>query len=472
MAADSVGMFGPSADEMRLLLEREGQAADTGWAQMEPGRVPVRGMAQAGRQFGRAIEAAGGYQDPRMAKAKLLEEAKNEVDSTGVSLLDDPDTYYKTAYEALQKRGLSDEAVGVYNLMLSSNATQAKTALDNAKARTEINKGRYIKLGAGGAYDTVTGERVDPAKTSKTQKEIQFLAEALQDPELDPETKAIYEARLDKLNYIKPEKQSDIQALSSAVGSMADAWRTQAAAKRGGALEAETLDEYAKEATKALATNQSLDNIESALTTGNTTFGSLADTRRNLMSFVQTFIPSAAREAEKLLKLDVTTYDTLEKESTMILAELAKEFGGNKATAMGFQTLQKAGPSVFLTNEGNAITAKGIRKRNQYKIDRQKFIIDWQAENNGADIPRWVVSKWEMDNATDPKYTLSQQDFKDIKVMQKKVDRIKRLSKDAIPAIKGVPLKEGKIYYRTSPETGEPEFVRFNAKTGQLIEVD
>lgn len=462
------GMFGPSADEMRLLLEQEGQAQDTGWAQMEPGRGPVRGMAQAGRQFGRAIEAAGGYQDPRMAKAKLLEEAKNEVDSMGVSLLDDPDTYYKTAYEALQKRGLSDEAAGVYNLMLSSNATQAKTALDSAKAEAALNKGQPI--GKGGLM-LPDGTVVPPvsAESDKAQSDIGKLKADLDAGRITQEE---YDEKKRKITYIRPENKSDVEVLAGTLGSMADAFRAQAAAKKGGALDAEALDEYAKEATQALSTNQSLDNIESALTTGNTTFGSLADTRRNLMSFVQTFVPGAAKAAENLLKLDVTTFDALEKESTMILAELAKEFGGNRATAAGWQIMQKAGPSVFLTNEGNAITAKGIRKRNQYRIDRQKFIINWQADNNGADIPRWVVSKWEMDNATDPKYTLSAQDFKDIKIIQKKVERIKRLSKKASPFPPSRNLQEGKIYYRTSPETGEPEFYRWNSKTRQATEVD
>lgn len=462
------GMFGPSADEMRLLLEREGQAADTGWAQMEPGRGPVRGMAQAGRQFGRAIEAAGGYQDPRMAKAKLLEEAKNEVDSAGVSLLEDPKGYYSKAFESLQKRGLTDEAANVYNLLIESESAQAETALNRAKAEAALNKGQPI--GKGGLM-LPDGTVVPPvsAESDKAQSDIGKLKADLDAGRI---TKEEYQAKLDKLTYIRPEKQSDVAVLAGALGSVAEAQRAMAASKRGGALDADALDTYAKEATQALATNQSLDNIESALTTGNTTFGSLADTRRNLMSFVQTFVPGAAKAAENLLKLDVTTFDALEKESTMILAELAKEFGGNRATAAGWQIMQKAGPSVFLTNEGNAITAKGIRKRNQYRIDKQKFIIDWQAANDGADIPRWVVSKWEMDNATNPKYTLSQQDFKDIKVMQKKVERIKRLSSKASPFPPPENLQEGKIYYRNSPETGEPEFYRWNAKTRQAIEVE
>jgi len=462
------GMFGPSADEMRLLLEREGQAADTGWAQMEPGRGPVRGMAQAGRQFGRAIEAAGGYQDPRLAKAKLLEEAKNEVDSSGVSLLEDPKGYYTKAFESLQKRGLTDEAANVYNLLIESESAAAETSLNNAKAQAALNKGQPIGKGGLRLPD---GTIVPPvsAESDKAQSDIGKLKADLDAGRITQEE---YEAKLNKLTYIRPEKQSDVAVLAGALGSVAEAQRAIAASKRGGALDADALDAYATEATQALATNQSLDNIESALTTGNTTFGSLADTRRNLMSFVQTFVPGAAKAAENLLKLDVTTFDALEKESTMILAELAKEFGGNRATAAGWQIMQKAGPSVFLTNEGNAITAKGIRKRNQYRIDRQKFIIDWQADHDGADIPRWVVSKWEMDNATDPKYTLSQQDFKDIKVMQKKVERIKRLSSKATPFPSPDNLQEGKIYYRNSPETGEPEFYRWNARTRQAIEVE
>jgi hypothetical protein len=119
------GIFGPDAEMVRQAIAEKQSAEDMQWAGMPAGRGMVAAAAKAGRGFGNAAGAAMGYQDPQVAKAKLLEEAKQEVDSAGVNLLEDSKGYYSKAFEALQKRGLMDEAMGVRQLMLEEEATAA-----------------------------------------------------------------------------------------------------------------------------------------------------------------------------------------------------------------------------------------------------------------------------------------------------------------------------------------------------------
>jgi len=270
------GMFGPSADEMRLLLEREGQAADTGWAQMEPGRGPVRGMAQAGRQFGRAIEAAGGYQDPRMAKAKLLEEAKNEVDSSGVSLLENPKEYYSQAFKSLTQRGLTDEAANVYNLLIESESTAADTAYKRAQAsdlEAKAKKGRYVQNAKGQVIDSVTGEVIQQSsanyKAASKQAMIyqDYINGKFGDPS-SPEAEARYQEAITTANYRRPPTNIDvINTGETAYGKTLGA----EAAKQ----DAETFA-TAKTAKTFL---QSAETIEEALTNSEAIVGPGADVK-------------------------------------------------------------------------------------------------------------------------------------------------------------------------------------------------
>jgi hypothetical protein len=212
------GMFGPSAEETRLALENEGQAQDIGWSNMTGGQAVIRNAASAGRKLGGAAASAMGYEDPRMAKAKLMEEAKMEVDSSGVSLLDDPKSYYSKAFESLSKRGLTDEAAGVYNLLIESESTQAETEYKRAQAAdlgTKALKGRFVQNAKGQVIDSATGEVIQQGSANYEAASAQ--AKIHQDylngqfGEVGtPEARALYEEAMTKANYMRPPTNVDV----------------------------------------------------------------------------------------------------------------------------------------------------------------------------------------------------------------------------------------------------------------------
>ena len=122
------GIFGPGADLTAQAIQQEQQANAMQWANVPQGRGTVAGMAQAGSMLGSGLAKLGGYEDPRLAKAKLLEEARMEVDSSGADLMSDPKSYYTAAFKALQSRGLTDEAMSVRQLLLEEEAQAALNA--------------------------------------------------------------------------------------------------------------------------------------------------------------------------------------------------------------------------------------------------------------------------------------------------------------------------------------------------------
>ncbi len=149
------GLFGPSADEVRLAIAQQGREQDMQWGNLEPGRGPTVLAAQSGRMLGDALAGLGGYQDPRVKSAQLMQEAAQEVDNQGYSLLENSQEYYKAAYASLMKRGLTAEAAHVRDLALNERATTAEINYKNAQAEAElasIGKGTWDKLDKDGRF--------------------------------------------------------------------------------------------------------------------------------------------------------------------------------------------------------------------------------------------------------------------------------------------------------------------------------
>jgi len=430
----------------------------------------------AGRRLGGALEGLAGYEDPQVAKAKLLDEAKNEVDQSGADLMQDPSAYYSAAYQALSSRGLQDEAAGVRNIMLSEQAQAAKTAKDlrgTDKGFSPVDDKGYVTNKTDGTTRQVPGYPVDSPTEDKTKNvETYQLPDGILIQAQDGSEEAAKILAGGGVPYRAPTKPDPAAAaIAAGVSGVLQLEALRQQARTGGGLDAEAMDGHIKQATAAQAMNQSLDNVQAALASGDTQFGSLADLRRNTLSFMTTFAPSLAESTGRFLKLDINSYDALERESTKMLAELAKDFGGNRASAYALQVLAKAGPSAFQTNEGIAIVSTAMRKRNQYAIDKARFILEWQEANNGAPMPAYLVGNWQLDNSNNSKYTLSQDDIKDSDILVQKAERYKRLAKQAIT----VPSNrdnfiDGKLYIMPEKGTEEPSFYRYDAKSDRLTE--
>ena len=440
------GMFGPSAEETRLALQKQGEAEDIGWANMPAGRGPVRGMAQAGRQFGDAIEAVGGYEDPRMAKAKLMEEAKMEVDSSGVSLLDDPKSYYSKAFESLSKRGLTDEAAGVYNLLIESESAQAGTALKRAQAESELNKGQSI--GAGGLRlpdGTIVPPERAPADALKNQPEIRKLQIAMQDPSLTEDERADLQTRIDKLK--SKSGNSSLEILAGAIGKGAEAQveaaRLLAEAKEAGKGSEEYRNKIYEDADTAAAIISQLNTIDTTLKTTDMTFGALGETRRSIAGVVSLFAPDLANDLNSVMKFDTVAYDSVERASSNILTRLAQEAGGQRTNLL-LKTLEKAGPGVWQTNEGLRIIALANRKTQQFKMDKANYLDTISPKDN----VRQKLRQWTAENFNKPEYNITENEIRNIKFDEKKAKIINNLRKESKPL---PPERElivpNKIYY-------------------------
>lgn len=208
----SQGMFGPSGAEVELALREQQKQEAMQMGQQSASQAIGSAMASAGQSFGRAIEKAGGYEDPRIAKAKLLEEAKMEVDSSGADLMSDPKGYYGAAFKALQSRGLTDEAMGVRQLMMKEEAQEAETQgkLATAQAAQFKNmKGRFTQNAKGKVIDSWTGQVVEEGasnyEAASTAAKIHqdFVNGAFGDPE-SPEAQSLYDDAMSKANYKRP----------------------------------------------------------------------------------------------------------------------------------------------------------------------------------------------------------------------------------------------------------------------------
>lgn len=272
----SQGMFGPSGAEVELALREQQKQEAMQYASMPAGRGPVALMAQAGQGIGRAIEGAAGYEDPRVAKAKLLEEAKMEVDSSGADLMADPKGYYGAAFKALQSRGLTDEAMNVRQLMMQEEAQAAETESKQATAQAaqfKNMKGRFTQNAKGKVIDSWTGQVVEEGSSNyeaaSTAAKIHqdFVNGAFGDPDSE-EAQARYDDAISKANYKRPPARISVSTAGETEYN-----------KNIGKLAATADMEKLSAADKAQVFVDSADRIQTALENSDVIVGPGADIR-------------------------------------------------------------------------------------------------------------------------------------------------------------------------------------------------
>jgi len=158
--------FGLSPQETALALEQERMQQLPQNKPYYAGDINFAVANQNLRELGPRISAAvqerslkpliegglGGFRDPRMQRALLLDEARQEVAGAGVSLEANPMEYYNSAFTSLMKRGLVDEANQV--------RSQALTELQALKPPTASKPSfDYYRLPDGSVME---GERGSP----------------------------------------------------------------------------------------------------------------------------------------------------------------------------------------------------------------------------------------------------------------------------------------------------------------------
>jgi hypothetical protein len=158
--------FGLSPQETALALEQERMQQLPQNKPYYAGDINFAVANQNLRELGPRVRAAvqerslkpliegglGGFRDPRMQRALLLDEARQEVAGSGVSLDANPLEYYNSAFTSLMKRGLVDEANQV--------RAQALTELQALKPPTPSKPSfDYYRLPDG---SVIEGERGSP----------------------------------------------------------------------------------------------------------------------------------------------------------------------------------------------------------------------------------------------------------------------------------------------------------------------
>lgn len=155
--------FGLSPQETALALEQERMQQLPQNKPYFAGDINFAVANQNLRELGPRVRAAvqersfkplfegglGGFRDPRMQRAMMLDEARQEVASSGIDLNANPIDYYNSAFTALMKRGLVDEA-NMVRTQAMSELQQLKPTANQQALPYEIRDG--VKI------NKVTGE--------------------------------------------------------------------------------------------------------------------------------------------------------------------------------------------------------------------------------------------------------------------------------------------------------------------------
>lgn len=371
------GLFGPSADEVRLAIEQQGQQQDMQWGQLEPGRGPTVLAAQAGRMIGNVAEGLGGYQDPRIQSAQLMQEAAQEVDSQGFSLLEDPQAYYKAAYSSLMKRGLTAEAFHVRDLALNEEATRADIGLKNAQARTEANKGRFQAIGRGGLYDTVAGEKVAEGIAADPKSQIVSLYPpgTVRKGEVAPKTFDMSnpEKRQEALQLMS-EGYIDDNALPGPEGQGTSITLNNFAEKEGIKDINKQIDASGKAAENARGAVKSIDSALSLLQTSKFKTGILADTRK---SIGDTFGFLGYQEAAQAWKMDGADAASLNASLKGVVADLASSLdqGSDRTSAKEIELAMSQVGGTGVPEDGLYTILNIAKKQKQAELDQYDYSL-------------------------------------------------------------------------------------------------
>ncbi len=154
--------FGLSPQETALALEQERMQQLPQNKPYFAGDINFAVANQNLRELGPRVRAAvqersfkplfegglGGFRDPRMQRAMMLDEARQEVASSGIDLNANPMEYYDASFKALMNRGLVDEA-NMVRTQAMSELQQLKPTANQQALPYEIREGVKINKATG-----------------------------------------------------------------------------------------------------------------------------------------------------------------------------------------------------------------------------------------------------------------------------------------------------------------------------------
>lgn len=436
----SQGMFGPSGAEVELALREQQKQEAMQYASMPAGRGPVALMAQAGQGIGRAIEGAAGYQDPRVAKAKLLEEAKMEVDESGADLMADPKGYYESAFKALQSRGLTDEAMGVRQLMMQEEAQQALNAKNlrgttkgfGASGNMLINKddGSYTPMeGYQGKGSTGTPVTLSPpgSTTKGTGMEVTVL------PGSEEFNSKIAEGWIDTSKIPGPERKGQ------SIEIKADFKQVEDQGKSRNKLAREMATPILDKARQSADVVRQTQMLRSQLESGNFDSGFLS-TFRGFVSSAGQYL-GMSDETLSELRQNPNDFNLLSSMTQNVVASTAAMLQDSGQLSKAELELYKAsGSNMTQTAQGMYVVNEVMASVADWNVRRGEYLTELYARNPEVDTNDMQVmadlNKWEKANP--------------LTISKEKLDRMKR---HAAIVEKGKTAKDIKSVW--SPEKGK-----------------
>lgn len=144
MAGESqFSLFGtPSPEEIRAAIGKAGLQEDIQLAQVPALRAPGVALGQAGRMFGNVIGNALGQEDPRISKARQMEQVqlvvRQKAKQSGIDFASHPDEYMKLAANALLEAGMTTEAYKVIQQIQARQATQSDINYKNNVGQSQL----------------------------------------------------------------------------------------------------------------------------------------------------------------------------------------------------------------------------------------------------------------------------------------------------------------------------------------------
>ena len=181
-------LFGLNASDTAEALRKKQQAEDIAFAQLTPSQKGAYLSAQSGRDIASGVGQLFGYVPPQLQRVRDMEEAISEVHSSGIDFAD-PTKLYPAMADALNKRGLKQEAAQV--LFEGSNLYD-----DYIKAQAAIKRAEQTK-------QTGTMEERDRTKLAAAELKVRNGAPLNVDEEAD--LRAMYS------KYSIPRIQGDYQ---------------------------------------------------------------------------------------------------------------------------------------------------------------------------------------------------------------------------------------------------------------------
>lgn len=372
------GLFGPSADEVRLAIAQQGREQDMQWGNLEPGRGPTVLAAQSGRMLGDALAGLGGYQDPRVKSAQLMQEAAQEVDNQGYSLLENSQEYYKAAYASLMKRGLTAEAAHVRGLALNESATQSKINLESAQAQKAL-KDEFGATRNGMVFNKNTGEIVREGTFEDPKSQIISLYPpgTIRKGEASPKTfdMSKRDTRQQALQLMG-EGWVDDNALPGpeGQGQTIDVKVNTFAQEEGIKDINKQVEKLGNSADQARAAVKSIDSSLSLLQTSKFKTGVLAETRK---SIGDTFSFLGFNEAAQAWKVDGADAASLNASLKGVVANLANSLdqGADRTSAKEIELAMSQVGGTGVPEEGLFAILNIAKKQKQAEIDQYEYSL-------------------------------------------------------------------------------------------------